>query len=151
MTLDVEIPDPPALDNPLDPGEYDAVVEPESRSGDNVPHEALATFLREGAWEDGFNEWRDDTYLTVEEFRLVRDRGLIDEFDFYWNMATEDVGYQAPTVPTDLAPPSGDPLERGERQGIEEELDDLGRTVSDVLETEYINRSGEEFGFFSDY
>ncbi len=151
MTLDVDIPDPPALDGPQKPGAYDAVDEPEERSGDTVPHEALATFLQEGAWEDGFDEWRDHTYMTADEFRLVRELGLIRGFDFYWNVSSADVGYQAPTVPEDLPPPYDETLERGDIQGIEEELDELGRTVSEVLETDYIHRSGEEFGFFSDY
>jgi hypothetical protein len=30
MTLDVEIPDPPTLSGPQDPGDYDAVDEPEA-------------------------------------------------------------------------------------------------------------------------
>lgn len=150
MSLDVETPAPPALDRPQDPGDYDAVVEPEDRVDDTPPHEALATFLQEGAWEAGFNEWRDHTYMTEDEFQLVQERGLIDEFDFYWNVATEDVGYRAPAVSDDFSG-SDNTLERGEIQGIEEELDELGRTVSEVLETDYIHRSGEEFGFFGDY
>lgn len=150
MTLDVEAPDPPTLDTPHDSEDYDAVVEPEDRVGDNMPHEALATFLQEGAWETGFDEWRDQTYMTEEEFRLVREQGLIDEFDFYWNVAAEDVGYRAPTVPADFPSPDNT-FDRGDIQGIEEELNELGRTVSEVLETDYIHRSGEEFGFFSDY
>lgn len=151
MTLDVDIPEPPALSGPPDPGDYDAVVEPEERSDDNPSHEALATFLQEGAWEAGFDEWRDHTYMTEDEFQLVWKLGLIDEFDFYWNEATGDVGYRAPAVPTDFPEPYDNPFERGEIQGIEEELDELGRTVSEVLETDYIHRSGEEFGFFQGY
>ena len=151
MSLNVEIPEPPALDSPQDPGDYDAVVEPDERVGDSTPRDALAAFLQEGAWEAGFDEWRDHTYMTVDEFQLVRELELIDEFDFYWNVAAEDVGYRAPAVPTDLPESYVDTFERGEIQGIEEELDELGRTVSDVLETDYIHRSGEEFGFFDDY
>ncbi|AHG01442.1 hypothetical protein HALLA_03375 (plasmid) [Halostagnicola larsenii XH-48] len=151
MSLDVEIPEPPTLDSPQDPGDYDAVVEPDERVGDSTPREALATFLRDGAWETGFDEWRDQTYMTLDEFELVRELGLIDEYDFYWNVAAEDVGYQSPPVPADLPAPYDEMFDRGDIQGIEEELDELGRTVSDVLETDYIHRSGEEFGFFSDY
>lgn len=151
MSLDVDIPEPPALDSPPDPGDYDAVVEPDERVGDTTSREALATFLQEGAWETGFDEWRDQTYMTVDEFQLARELGLIDAFDFYWNVAAEDVGYRAPAVPDDLPAPYDDRFDRGEIQGIEEELNDLGRTVSDVLETDYIHRSGEEFGFFDDY
>ncbi|WP_247001176.1 hypothetical protein [Halosolutus gelatinilyticus] len=150
MTLDVEIPDPPTLEEPQDATEYDAVVGPDERVDSTAPREALAAFLQDGAWEAGFDEWRDHTYMTEDEFRLVREQGLIDGFDFYWNVAAGDVGYRTPAVPDDFPAPDS-ALERGERQGIEEELDELGRTVSEVLETDYIHRSGEEFGFFSDY
>lgn len=55
---------------------------------------------------------------------------------------------EEPAVPTEFPEPYDNPFERGEIQGIEEELDELGRTVSEVLETDYIHRSREEFGFF---
>ncbi|WP_114579484.1 hypothetical protein [Saliphagus sp. LR7] len=150
MTLDVDIPEPPALDGPQNPDDYDAVVESDERVGDNIPREALALFLQEGAWDAGFDEWRDHTYMTEDEFRLVHEHGLIDEFDFYWNPAAEDVGYRAPSFSDGVSTLDGEPLGKGERQGIEEELDELGRIVSEVLETDYIHRGGEEFGFFSD-
>jgi hypothetical protein len=56
MTLDVEVPDPPALDGPGDIGDYDAVEEPEDRPGEDGRRDALAEFLAEGAWEDAFGE-----------------------------------------------------------------------------------------------
>lgn len=147
MTLDVETPDPPTLHGPQDPNDYDAVDEPEDGMDDDSARRALAEFLREGAWEDAFDDWSDRTYLTEEEFQVVLDRGLLDEFDFYWNPAAEDVGYRAPAVPADLSETDDGPLEKGD---VEEELDDLGRTVSEVLENDYVHRSGDEFGFFSD-
>lgn len=150
MTLDVEVPDPPSLHGPQDPGDYDAVDEPEDWTGDDFRREALADFLREGAWEDGFDEWREQTYISEDEFRLVLDLGMIDEFDFYWNPSAEDVGYRAPTLADDRPVSRGESLEEIDTDGIEEELDDLGRTVSEVLENDYIHRDGGEFGFFRD-
>jgi len=44
MTLDVEIPDPPTLSGPQDPGDYDAVDEPEW-TGDDTRREALSDFF----------------------------------------------------------------------------------------------------------
>lgn len=152
MTLDVEIPEPPTLHGGQDPGDYDAVDEPEPEdwTGDTAPREALAEFLREGAWEDAFAEWSDQTYMTEGEFRLVLELGLIDEFDFYWNESAEDVGYRASSVPGTLPESYDESLDSGDVQGIEEELDGLGRTVSEVLENDYIHRDGDEFGFFGD-
>ncbi|WP_226483022.1 hypothetical protein [Natrinema amylolyticum] len=146
MTLDVEVPDPPRLHGSQDPGDYDAVDEPDERTGDNVRREALADFLEAGAWEDAFDEWARDTYLSETEFRAVREAGLLERLDFYWNQSAEDVGYRAPAVPDDLAA-TREGLDDVDIQGIEEELDSLGRTVSEVLENDYIHRDGEEFGY----
>ncbi|SEQ32398.1 hypothetical protein [Natrinema salaciae] len=146
MTLDVEIPDPPTLHGSQSVGNFDAVDEPEERAGDNARREALADFLETGAWDDAFDEWAGDTYLTDGEFRAVLELGLIDRFDFYWNEAAADVGYRAPTVPADSVA-AHDELDEGDVDDIEEALDSLGRTVSEVLETDYIHRTGEEFGY----
>jgi hypothetical protein len=146
MTLDVEIPDPPALHGSQNVGDFDAVDEPDERTGDTVRREALADFLEAGAWEDAFDEWAKETYMTEAEFRIVVELGLIDEFDFYWNQSAEDVGYRAPTVPADSVA-ARDDLDEHDVEDIEEELDSLGLIVSEVLETDYIHRDGEEFGY----
>lgn len=147
MALDVELPDPPTLHGPQNPGEYDAVDEPAEWTGDTYRREDLAEFLRGGAWETAFEEWAHQTYLTEAEFRVVADRGLVDEFDFSWNPAAEDVGYRAPALPGDLSVSSDETLEADDIDEINEELDDLGRIVSEVLENEYIDRDGDEFGY----
>lgn len=146
MTLDIEIPDPPALRGPEDPGDYDAVDEPEERTGDDTRREELAGFLEAGAWEDAVDEWADDTYLNEGEFRAVRERGLLDELDFYWNRAAADVGYRVPPVPADLSDAHED-IDADDIEDIEEALDSLARTVSEVLENDYIHRDSEEFGY----
>ncbi|ELZ15025.1 hypothetical protein NP511_02745 [Natrinema thermotolerans] len=146
MSLDVEVPDPPSLHGSQHLGDYDAVEEPDERTGDNVRREALADFLEGGAWEDAFSQWARETSLTDREFRLVREYGLFDAFDFYWNQSAEDVGYRVPSVPTD-AVAAHDDLDDVDIETIEEELESLGWIVSEVLETDYIHRDGEEFGY----
>ncbi|WP_226040760.1 hypothetical protein [Natrinema sp. DC36] len=146
MTLDVEVPDPPRLRGPQNPGDYDAVDEPEERTGNDTRREDLADFLDAGAWEDAFDEWSADTYLTEDEFRAVLEGGLFAELDFYWNQSAEDVGYRTPTVPDELVA-THDGLDQSDIADLEEALDSLGRTVSEVLENDYIHRDGEEFGY----
>ena len=146
MTLDIEIPEPPTLRGPEDPGDYDAVEEPEERTGDDTRRDELAGLLEAGAWEDAFDEWADDTYLNEGEFRAVRERGLLEELDFYWHPAAGDVGYRVPPIPADLTDARED-IDADDIDDIEEALDGLARTVSEVLENDYIHRGSEEFGY----
>lgn len=152
MGLDVDTPDPPSLHGPQGVGDYDAVDETDDEVGDDYRREQLAGFLAEGAWDWAFGEWADHTLLAGEEFEVVTALGLLDELDFYWNPATGDVGYRVPTVPSPAALPSpyAERFEEGDLDGIEEELDALARTVTAVLETEYVDADGGEFGFFDD-
>ncbi|AQL43518.1 hypothetical protein BV210_12795 [Halorientalis sp. IM1011] len=147
MTLDVEVPDPPRLSGPGDPGDYDAVDEPEEWTGDEEAREALSDMLSAGAWEDAFEEWRRGTSLSVEQFRAARELGTFQHLDFHYNPTAEDVGYRAPSLPEgpDALAEAG--LDRDDAREIEGELDDLGRIVSEVLENDYIHRSSEEFGY----
>ncbi|WP_436926951.1 hypothetical protein [Halosimplex amylolyticum] len=147
MAFDPEVPDPPRLDAAEDPGDYDAVEEPETRTGEEGRREALAEFLEDGAWEDAFREWADNAYLSNEQFEAALELGLIAALDFYWNESAGDVGYLAPTLAEDLPEPWDDRLNRADRADIDEALDDLGRTTSEVLENRYIDRSSEAFGY----
>ncbi|QPV64215.1 hypothetical protein I7X12_06215 [Halosimplex litoreum] len=147
MSLDAEVPDPPTLDDPEFPGDYDAVEAVADRTGEDGRRDALAEFLAEGAWEDGFVEWTDHTYLDADQFEAARALGLVDALDFYWNEAAGDVGYRAPELADDLPEPWGDRLARSDRADIEEALDELGRTVSEVLENRYVERGSEAFGY----
>lgn len=147
MTLDVDVPDPPRLDSAEDPGDYDAVEEPETRTGEEGRREALAEFLAAGAWADAFDDWAGTTYLSEEQYEAARELGLFDALDFYWHESAGDVGYLAPAIAENLPEPYDEQLDRNDRQDIEEALDDLGRTVSEVLENDYIDRGSEEFGY----
>ncbi len=143
MGLDVDTPDPPPLWGPQQPGDYEAVEELDDPS-DDQRREELATFLEEGAWADGFDEWAAHTQLDEPEFEAAREAGLIEALDFYWEPASGDVGYRSPTV--ESLP--GD-LDDHAAERVEEELDDLAHAVSARLE-EYVDRVGDEFGFFAD-
>lgn len=150
MALDVEVPDPPSLRDPQHPGAYEAVDVTEELPSDDHRRDDLAAFLRDGAWERGFEEWAEHTFLNEEEFDIIRDLSVIEAFDFYWDPNQDEVGYRAPTLPDPVPDPYDDVVDRELREGIEGELDDLGRVVSEVLENDYVLRDEESFGFFSE-
>jgi hypothetical protein len=142
MALDVESPEPPSLSGPGSRNGYAAVDATEEDAGDDYRRGELEGFLREGAWEDGFGEWAATTSLSVEQFRTARGLGLVARLDFYWDPASDEVGYAAPAVPEEADVGSED------RNEIDAELDTLGRVVSEVIENDYLFRDGAEFGFF---
>lgn len=145
MALDVEVPDPPPLRGPQPRGEYAAVDTTGQQQDDDYRREEVGTLLRAGAWRDGFEEWAEHTFLSDEEFEAISERGLIERFDFYWDPSTGEVGYRAPTLADEPVGAFED-----DPDGIEEELDALGRVVSEQLENEYLPREDDEFGFFAD-
>lgn len=150
MTLDVEPPEPPSLRDPQDRGDYEAIDMRDQQPTDDYRRETIAGFLAEGAWRDAFDEWAEHTYLTDAEFAIVLDLELIDGYDFYWDPASDDVGYRSPTLPEDVLDEYGS-LEAADVEAIDGELDALGRVVSEVLENDYVLRDeGEAFGFFAD-
>lgn len=154
MGLDVDVPDPPRLRGPQGVGDYDSVDEgePEDEVGDDARREELAGFLRAGAWERAFEEWAGNTMLDEDEFELARELDLFEAIDLYWNRATGDVGYRVPPVPSrrELPSPYDEQFDAGTLGNVEEEIDDLARTVTEVLEAEYVDADGEEFGFYDD-
>lgn len=150
MSLDVEVPEPPSLHGPQDPGDYDAVVEDEDGPGEQPNRDLLAEALHAGAWADAFEDWRAETDLTESQFRAVLALDLLDALDFYLESSAGDVGYRAPAVPEEPQATDERALDRADRQDVAEALDDLGRTVSEVLENDYLERTGEGFGFFAD-
>lgn len=149
VSLDDDIPDPPSLRGPQPRTEYEATgASQDDSGGDDYRREAIAEFLHEGAWAEAFGEWADATSLTAAEFDPVVDLGLIDEFDFYWDPSTDDVGFVAPTVPEEARAD----FDRDDVEEIEGELDTLGRIVTEVLENDYLLRddADEQFGFFAE-
>ena len=146
MALNVPIPDSPSLHGPQPRGEYEAIDNPVKNPEDDYRREEIETILASGAWNDAFEEWAAQTELTTATFELVVEYDLIDEFDFYWDATTDEVGYQSPRLPQ----AARDVLDTEVVDDIEFELDTLGRIVSEMLENDYLLRDDETFGFFAD-
>lgn len=146
MALDVSVPDPPSLSGPQPGGEYEAIDTTAEVAEDDYRREEIQQILEDGAWHDGFEEWTTHTGLTADDFESVVERGLIDKFDFYWEPATDEVGYRSPT----FSESARSELGVGDVADIESELDSLGRVVSEMLENDYLLRDDETFGFFDD-
>ncbi|MFB6295942.1 MAG: hypothetical protein ABEH66_03755 [Halobacteriales archaeon] len=137
MSLNVEVPEPPELEE-TDPNDYeDAEIVGET----DYRREEIEEFLNDGAWERAFEEWRGNTSMDEEEFAVVIDLGLIGRFDFFWDSYAERVGYHAPGIPEDWK-------EREYHEGIDSwgtvssinaSLTELGQTVCDMLKSEYID------------
>jgi hypothetical protein len=144
MALDAEVPDPPPLHGPQSRGEYAAIDMTDRELTDDYRREELEAVLRDGAWQDAFEEWAEQAQLTSEEFGTAVELGLIERFDLYWDPSTDEVGYLAPTLTDEEREAFEDP------EGVDAELDSLGRVVSETLENDYLLRDEEGFGFFDE-
>lgn len=144
--LDVPVPDPPSLSGPQTRGDYEAIGDPADDPGDDYRREEIADVLADGAWADAFDEWASETDLSPAEFELVDRLGLFEAFEFYWDPATDDVGYRAPGLPEDARAD----VPATQADGVEGKLDSLGRVVSETLENDYLRRDEDTFGFFAD-
>ncbi len=137
MSLDVERPAPPELES-HDPAEYEDASDTGS---DEYRREELEAFLREGAWEEAWNDWAARTDLDEAEYAIAQDLGLFGEFDFFWDDFADRVGYHAPGVPEDWRERELHPeLDSWNAvSSINASMTELGQTVCDVLKNEYID------------
>jgi hypothetical protein len=137
MSLDVDVPEPPTLEG-IDPNEYE---DAEIVGDTDYRRDELEQFLREGAWEESFDRWADDTEMTESDFEIMLDLGMIGEFDFFWDSFAERVGYHAPGIPEDWKERNYHPdIESwGTVSSINASLTELGQIVCDVLKDEYID------------
>jgi hypothetical protein len=137
MTLDVTTPDPPDLEE-INPNEYqDAEV-----AGDtDYKRDEIESLLRQGAWEDAFEEWTDTTDLDQNGFEIMIDLEMIQQFDFFWDSFADRVGYHAPGIPEDWQEQNYHPNLNswGTVSGINATLSELGQIVCDVLKEDYID------------
>ncbi|MDJ1433424.1 hypothetical protein [Halostagnicola sp. A-GB9-2] len=142
MGLEVEPPDPPELSF-VDPNEYDdATISGGDENTDiDYRREELQGFLKEGAWEEAFDEWLEDTDLDEREFGIARDLDLFVEFDFFWDDFADRVGYHAPGIAEDWQAREYHPeLDSwGTVSSINAELTEFGQIVSVLLKEEYID------------
>jgi hypothetical protein len=137
MTLTVETPPPPTLEPGVDADAYeDADV-----GGDEYRREDLEAFLETGAWEEAFERWAANTEMSDREFAIVRDLGLLERFDFFWDDFADRVGYHAPGLPEDWKERDLHPdLDSwGAVSSINAGLTELGQLVCEVLKDDYID------------
>lgn len=137
MSLNVEMPEPPEL-REIDPSEYedaDVVGDTDYR------RDELEGFLRDGAWDQAWDEWAAHTDVDEEEFVVVRDLGMIQQFDFFWDAFAERVGYHAPGLPEDWKERDLHPdLDSWSTvSSINAGMTELGQVVCDVLKDVYID------------
>jgi hypothetical protein len=144
MTLDVETPKRPELSTGVAADEYDDA----DVQGDEYRRDELAEALDDGAWEAAFEEWAADASLDADQWAIVTDLGLIEEFDFFWDSFAGRVGYHAPGLPEDWRERELHPdIESwGTVSGINAGLTEFGQVVCEVLADEYIDWEAEEVG-----
>lgn len=137
MTLDVETPSPPELQE-MNPNEYE---DAEIVGDTDYRRDEIEDFLHDGAWDRAFEEWAEHTDLDEEEFQIVLDLDLLKEFDFFWDSHANRVGYHAPGLPEDWKERDLHPDidSWGTVSGINASLTELGQIVCDVLKEEYID------------
>jgi hypothetical protein len=141
MSLDVEVPDPPEL-REVDPSEYeDAEVVGDA----DYRREEIEEFLRDGAWDRAWDEWAAHTDVDEEEFAIVQDLDMIQDFDFFWDGFAERVGYHAPGLPEDWKERDLHPeLDSWNTvSSINAGMTEFGQIVCDVLKEEYIDWEGD--------
>ena len=135
MALDVEVPDPPDLTNRGIPNEFQTIEE--VGTAEDYRPEELEAVLAEGAWEEGFREWREYTDLSEREYRIASDLGLVQSIDIFWNPNTERLDYSIPQVPDKWREQS---VERDVTAStIENALDDLGDVIVEMIEDGYLD------------
>lgn len=137
MGLDVEPPDPPGLHD-TNPAEYE---DAEVVADTDYRRDELEAFLNEGAWEQAWDLWREQTGMTERQWGIVEDLGLMEQFDFFWDSFADRVGYHAPGLPEDWKERDVHPdLDSWEAvSSINASLTELGQTVCDVLKNQFID------------
>ncbi len=141
MALDIEVPEPPDLSNRGMPREFE--WREETLGSEDFYREDIEDLLQEGAWSEGFNEWSEYTNLDEEHVRIVSDLGLFRAFDFYWDPTEDRLRFDAPTISDDWRERNAtESLDSSTVSLIDNELDDLGRSVQEELE-DYLDRNDE--------
>ncbi|WP_049987425.1 hypothetical protein [Halobellus rufus] len=142
MTLSVETPPVPELEDVVDPNEYD---DAEIMGDTDYRRDELEGLLRDGAWEDAFEQWCSDTDVTADEWEVVLDLDLLAHFDFFWDDFADRVGYHAPGIPEDWKEREIHPDVDSWKtvSSINAGLTELGQLVCEVLKDDYITWESE--------
>lgn len=136
MSLDVEAPPPPDLTNRGTP--EDVELSNVTGSLSDLRREELEAILQDGAWTEAFDEWAAYTGLSETEYRTIRDHGLIEAIDIYWDPADERLRVDLPTLPDELADRTA------LATTIRTELGDLGDMVLEMLEDGYVDWNDDD-------
>lgn len=136
MALDVEPPAPPDLTNRGVPDRL-AATRAMVSAGD-LHREELEEVLRAGAWREAFREWAAYTDLTEEQYRRLREAGILAELDVYWDPDEQRLRSDTPTLPDDVVEDLPAAL-------VRTELSDLGDAVVETVSEAY-----EDWGEASD-
>ena len=136
MSFEVDTPEPPTL-RQVDPNEYE---DAEVVGGTDYKRDEISQYLEQGAWEQAWNIWLEQSEMDEHEFQIMFDLDMIAQFDFFWDSFAERVGYHAPGIPEDWKERDFHPdLNSWARvSSINAGLTELGQVVSDVLKDEYI-------------
>jgi len=137
MALDVDVPEPPTLAS-VDPNEYE---DAEVVGDTDYRRDELEAFLREGAWEEAFEQWAATSDVDETDWAIVVDLDLISRFDFFWDDFADRVGYHAPGLPEDWKERDLHPdLDSwGTVSAINAGLTELGQIACEILKDEYID------------
>ena len=137
MSLDVDPPDPPTLEE-TDPNRYE---DAEVVGDTDYKRDELERLLAAGAWADAFETWAAETDLDEDAYGVMRDLALFERFDFFWDAFADRVGYHAPGLPEDWQERDLHPeLSSWETvSGINAALAELGDTVSRTLKADYVD------------
>ena len=141
----MEVPEPPDLSNRGMPRHFE--WQEETLGSEDFYREDIEDLLQEGAWTEGFNEWSEYTNLETEQVQMLDSLGLFRAFDFYWDPTEDLLRFDAPTIPDDWRERQAtDSLDSSAVSMIDNELDDLGRVVQEVLEN-YLAQDDEPSEF----
>jgi len=142
MTLSVEAPPVPELEDVVDPNEYD---DAEIMGDTDYRRDELEGLLRDGAWEDAFAQWSSDTDVTADEWEIILDLDLLSRFDFFWDDFADRVGYHAPGIPEDWKEREIHPEVDSWKtvSSINAGLTEFGQLVCETLKDDYITWESE--------
>jgi hypothetical protein len=131
MAVDIEPPAPPDVTNRQVPEGLDAV----DVHLEDLRRGEIETALRDGAWQEGFEEWAEYADVAATSLEMAVDRALFQAFDFYYAPDGEQVRAVPPTPPEDWVAEA----DRSTVSELRTALDDLGETVAELLSRDYLD------------
>ncbi|WP_256290013.1 hypothetical protein [Halobellus inordinatus] len=134
MALDIDTPTPPDLTNRPLPSTFDSE---ELEDAEELRRAELEEVLRDGAWNEAFEEWDEYTDLSDSEVRSLQDAGVFEQLDFYWDPIDATFRFEVPSLPPELA-------DEELATYATTELTDLGQTVIELLADAYLDWGDEE-------